>query len=100
MVWLDLLGGLAGAGKAAVGSSGLESAALSTVVQGSPGRSGRHGEFVLLGGIREVELTRQERSCQGTFRPPRSLADPPGSQSQPENCEPQGNEDKAAIIID
>lgn len=45
MLGLDLLKGLAGAGKAAVRSRGLDSAAFSTVVQGSPGRTGRHGEF-------------------------------------------------------
>jgi hypothetical protein len=45
MVGFGLFGGLAGAGKAAVGSGGLKRTALSTVVQGSPGRSGRHGEY-------------------------------------------------------
>lgn len=42
MLGLGLILGSARAGEAAVGSSGLESAALGTVVQCSPGGTGRH----------------------------------------------------------
>jgi hypothetical protein len=106
MVWLGLLGGLAGTGEAAVGSGRLDSAALSTVVQGSPGRSGRHGEFVVGRDWRELNKNEQERTgteLPGNFSASRDpLADPLASQSQPENWEPPCNEedeDKAAIII-
>lgn len=74
MLGLDLLKGLAGAGKAAVRSRGLNSAAFSTVVQGSPGRTGRHGELCGRNwtgsriGCNE-QTTGTSGAFQGTFRP-------------------------------
>jgi hypothetical protein len=81
MLGLDLLKGLAGAGKAAVRSRGLDSAAFSTVVQGSPGRTGRHGELCGRNwrgsriGCNE-QTTGTSGAFQGTFRASRDPRDP------------------------